>query len=212
MGRLGPSLRRRGFLAGAGVLAAWPAWAQSSAGQTSAGTMRVNLQTGQGLIVLELFTAKAPITSANFLAYVDARLYDGATIYRALHTPGAPTTGLIQGGARLDPAKTIAPIAHESTRQTGLSHKDGTLSLARRAPGTATSDFFICVGDAPYLDADPSAPGDNLGFAAFGHVAGGMEVVRQILGLPTSPTAGGPDMAGQMLDPPVPILSARRAP
>jgi peptidyl-prolyl cis-trans isomerase A (cyclophilin A) len=171
----------------------------------------VNLRTGQGLIVLELFADKAPITSANFLAYVDARLYDGATIYRALHTPGAPTTGLIQGGARLDPARAIAPIAHESTRQTGLSHKDGALSLARRAPGTATSDFFICVGDAPYLDADPGAPGDNLGFAAFGHVADGMDIARRILALPTSPTAGGPDMAGQMLDPPVPIVSARRA-
>jgi peptidyl-prolyl cis-trans isomerase A (cyclophilin A) len=210
MFRPGPSLKRRGFLAGAGALAAWPAWTQASAGQASSSTVRVNLQTGQGLIVLELFADKAPITSANFLAYVDARLYDGSKIYRALRTPGAPTTGLVQGGARLDPAKTIAPIAHESTRQTGLSHKDGTLSLARRAPGTATSDFFICVGDAPYLDADPSAPGDNLGFAAFGHVAAGMEIARQILGLPTSPTAGGPEMAGQMLDPPVPIVSARR--
>ena len=206
-----PSLRRRGFLAGAGVLAAWPIWAQTSASQTSAGTVGVDLQTGQGLIVLELFAAKAPITSADFLAYVDDHLFDGATIYRALRTPGAPNTGLIQGGSRLDPARPIAPIAHESTRQTGLSHKDGVLSLARRAPGTATSDFFICVGDAPYLDADPSAPGDNLGFAAFGRVAAGMEIVRRILALPTSPTAGAPDMAGQMLDPPVPILSARRS-
>jgi len=202
----GPPVERRSFLAAAGLLAAWPARAQ-----IAAGLQRVNLQTGQGVVVLELALGKAPITSANFLAYVDARLYDGATIYRALRTPGAPTTGLVQGGARLDPAKPIAPIAHESTRQTGLSHKDGTLSLARRAPGTATSDFFICVGDAPYLDADPSAPGDNLGFAAFGHVADGMDIVRRILGLPTSPTAGGPDMAGQMLDPPVPIISARRA-
>jgi peptidyl-prolyl cis-trans isomerase A (cyclophilin A) len=206
MTRPGPWLKRRGFLAGSGALAVWPAWAQTSAGLT-----RVNLETGQGLIVLELFADKAPITSANFLAYVDARLYDGATIYRALRSPGPPPTGLIQGGARADPAKTIAPIAHESTRQTGLSHKDGTLSLARRAPGTATSDFFICVGDAPYLDADPSAPGDNLGFAAFGHVTAGMDIARQILSLPTSPTAGGPDMAGQMLEPPVPIVSARRA-
>ncbi len=202
----GAPLKRRDVLAAAGVLAAWPAWSQ-----TAPGTLRVDLRTGAGLIVLELFIDKAPITAANFLRYVDARLYDGATIYRALRTPGAPLTGLIQGGARIDPAHPIAPIAHESTTQTGLSHKDGTLSLARRAPGTATSDFFICVGDAPYLDADPTAPGDNLGFAAFGHVAGGMDVVRAILGLPISPTAGGPDMAGQMLDPPVPIVSARRA-
>lgn len=201
----GAPLNRRDALAAAGALAAWPAWAQPTAG-----TVRVNLQTGAGLIALELYADKAPITAANFLRYVDARLYDGATIYRALKTPGAPTTGLIQGGARADPAHPIAPIAHETTTQTGLSHKDGTLSLARRAPGTATSDFFICVGDAPYLDADPKAPGDNLGFAAFGHVTAGMGVARAILALPTSPTAGAPDMAGQMLDPPVPIVNARR--
>ncbi len=206
MGMGGAPLDRRTVLATAGALAAWPAWAQPTSG-----LVRVNLPTGQGLIVLELFADKAPITAANFLRYVDARLYDGATIYRALKTPGAPPTGLVQGGARVDRARPIAPVAHESTTQTGLRHKDGTLSLARRAPGTATSDFFICVGDAPYLDADPKAPGDNLGFAAFGHVAGGMDIVRAILALPTSPTAGAPDMAGQMLDPPVPIVSARRA-
>ncbi len=201
----GAGPRRRELLAAAGALAAWPAWPQPATG-----TVRVDLRTGAGLIGLELYAAKAPITVANFLAYVDARLYDAATIYRALRTPGAPLSGLIQGGARLDPSRLIAPIAHEPTSQTGVSHKDGTLSLARRAPGTATSDFFICVGDAPYLDADPKAPGDNLGFAAFGHVSNGMDIVRIILALPTSPTAGGPDMAGQMLDPPVPIVSARR--
>ncbi|MGI9168563.1 MAG: peptidylprolyl isomerase, partial [Caulobacteraceae bacterium] len=90
-------------------------------------------------------------------------------------------------------------------------NRKGILPLPRRAPGTATSDFFICVGDAPYLDADPKASGDNLGFAAFGHVVDGMDVVRAILALPTSPTAGDPDMAGQMLNPPVPIVGARRA-
>jgi peptidyl-prolyl cis-trans isomerase A (cyclophilin A) len=168
------------------------------------------MTTGQGGILLELYADKAPLTSANFLRYVDAARYDGGTIYRALHTPGDPATGLIQGGARFDPAHPIPPIAHEPTTQTGLRHKDGTISLARRAPGTATSDFFICVGDAPYLDADPTAPGDNLGFAAFGHVVEGMEVARAILALPLSPTAGAPDMVGQMLDPPVPIVGAHR--
>jgi peptidyl-prolyl cis-trans isomerase A (cyclophilin A) len=206
MNRLAGSPTRRDAMTAIGALAAWPA-----VSQPAAGLARVDLQTAAGLVVLELFTGKAPITAANFLRYVDARLYDGASIYRALRTPGPPLTGLVQGGARRDLAHPIAPIAHEATTQTGLSHKDGTLSLARRAPGAATSDFFICVGDAPYLNADPGAPGDNLGFAAFGHVAGGMDVVRAILALPTSPTAGGPDMAGQMLDPPVPIVSARRA-
>ena len=199
-------MRRRDVLVGAVVLSARPVW-----GQTGAANPRVRMETGQGVLMLELFADKAPISCANFLRYVDAGRFDGATIYRALHTPGDPTTGLIQGGSRFDPAHPIPPIAHEPTTQTGILHKDGVISLARRAPGTATSDFFICVGDAPYLDADPSAPGDNLGFAAFGHVTDGMDVARKILALPLSPTKGGPDMVGQMLDPAVPIASARRA-
>ena len=198
-------MRRRDVLIGGAALAAGPAPAQSPAVNP-----KVVMQTGQGAITLELYGDKAPTTTANFLRYVDARRYDGASIYRALHTPGDPTTGLIQGGAKFDPDHPIAPIAHEPTTQTGLAHKDGTISLARRAPGTATSDFFICVGDAPYLDADPKAPGDNLGFAAFGHVIDGMDVARRILALPVSPTAGAPDMVGQMLDPAVPIVQAHR--
>jgi peptidyl-prolyl cis-trans isomerase A (cyclophilin A) len=198
-------MRRRDVLAGAAALSTRPAWAQAPGANP-----RVGMETGQGVILLELHADMAPITCANFLRYVDAKRYDGASIYRALHTPGDPTTGLIQGGARFDPDHPIAPIAHEPTTQTGLMHKDGTISLARRAPGTATSDFFICIGDAPYLDADPKAPGDNLGFAAFGHVVEGMDVARKILALPLSPTAGAPDMVGQMLDPAVPIVQAHR--
>jgi peptidyl-prolyl cis-trans isomerase A (cyclophilin A) len=118
--------------------------------------------------------------------------------------------GLIQGGLQNDPAKLLPPIAHESTLQTGLSHTDGTISLARYAPGTATSDFFICAGNFTSLDADPNLPGDNLGFAAFGKVIEGMDVVRKILGSPTSPTKGADaGMTGQILEPPVPIVSAR---
>ena len=200
------TLKRRDLLTGAGALLASPALAQ-----TAPGVARVTLTTGQGVVVLEVAGDKAPITTANFLRYVEDRLYDRSKIYRALKAPGAPDVGLIQGGARIDPAHPHRPIAHESTTQTGLSHKDGTISLARRAPGTATSDFFICVGDALGYDANPSAPGDNLGFAAFGHVVEGMDVARAILALPTSPTAGPPGMVGQMLDPPVPILTARRA-
>jgi peptidyl-prolyl cis-trans isomerase A (cyclophilin A) len=171
----------------------------------------VTLKTGQGLIVLELYPDKSPITAGNFLRYVDARRYDGATIYRASHAPTAPQIGLVQGGLANDPAKIFKPVAHESTLQTGLTHKDGAISLARRAQGSATSDFFICVGDNTYLDADPRQPGDNAGFAAFGQVVEGMDVVRKILTLPTSATAGSEVMKGEMLDPPVPILSARRA-
>jgi peptidyl-prolyl cis-trans isomerase A (cyclophilin A) len=201
----GGTMRRREVLIGAAALAAGPAWAQAPVGNP-----KVVVETGQGSMMLELYADKAPITAANFLRYVDAKRYDGATIYRVLHTPGDATTGLVQGGAKFDPVHPIAPISHEPTTLTGLAHKDGTISLARRAPGTATSDFFICVGDAPYLDADPKAPGDNLGFAAFGHVVDGMDVVRKILAQPLSPTAGGPDMIGQMLDPAVPIVAAHR--
>jgi peptidyl-prolyl cis-trans isomerase A (cyclophilin A) len=94
---------------------------------------------------------------------------------------------------------------------TGLKHKAGTISLTRNAPGTATADFFICASAEPYLDAHPGAPGDNLGFAAFGQVVEGMAVVRKILALPTPGVARVPAMKGQMLDPPVDILSIKRS-
>ncbi len=175
-------------------------------------TVRVNMDTGQGRIVIELETGRAPITAGNFLRYVDQKRYDGANFFRASRAPGSVDYGLIQGGVQNDPAKVLKPIPHEPTTKTGLKHTDGTLSIGRNAPGTATSDFFICVGDAPYLDADPSAPGDNLGFAAFGHVVEGMDVVRKILALPTPGKANNPVMKGQMLDPYVPIIRVRRAP
>lgn len=196
-------MRRREFLGSAAALAASPAWALIPAGGVD-----VQLTTGQGAITVHLFSVQAPNTSANFLAYVDRNLYDGGAIYRAMRRP--PDAGLIQGGARPDAAGAIAPIMHEPTTRTGLTHKDGTISLARRAPGTATSDFFICVGDETYLDANPAAAGDNLGFAAFGQVTAGMDVVRRILALPTGSSAEAPEMAGQMLHPPVPILNVRR--
>ena len=105
----------------------------------------------------------------------------------------------------------MPPIAHEPTTKTGLKHTDGTISLARYAPGTATCDFFICIGDQPSLDADPTQSGDNQGFAAFGHVTAGADVARKILAAPVSLTAGEGVMKGQMLDPEVAILTARRS-
>jgi peptidyl-prolyl cis-trans isomerase A (cyclophilin A) len=152
---------------------------------------------------------KAPVTVANFLRYVDGRRMDGAVFYRASRAPGSTTVGLIEAGVK-DPAKLFPPIAHESTLATGLRHLDGTLSMARFAPGTATSDFSILCGDAPYLDADPKAPGDNVGYAAFGQVMEGMEVARAILALPTTSSASAPGMQGEILDPPIRIVSARR--
>jgi peptidyl-prolyl cis-trans isomerase A (cyclophilin A) len=117
--------------------------------------------------------------------------------------------GLIQGGVR-DPRHLYPPVAHEPTSQTGLSHIDGAISMARLAPGSAQADFFIMVGPQPGFDAGPNAGGDLLGYAVFGHVVQGMDVVRLILASPTSPTEGEGVMRGQMLFPRIRIISARR--
>ena len=198
---------KRAFLAGAGALAV----ATGVAAQTPAAPVRVILQMASGAVTLELATTAAPITTANFLHYADAGRYDGASVYRASKTGDAPLTGLIQCGLQNTPAQPFPPIAHESTTQTGLTHTDGVISMARYTPGSATSEFFICFGDQTYLDADPKAAGDNLGFAAFGKVVDGMDVTRAILKAPTSPTKGEGVMKGQILEPPVAIVSARRA-
>ncbi|ARS27251.1 peptidylprolyl isomerase [Sphingomonas sp. KC8] len=172
-------------------------------------TVRVSLQTSEGPITLELETERAPVTSANFLRYVDQKRFDGITFYRA--TKVAPGYGLIQGGARNDPRRALPPIAHEPTSQTGLSHVDGAISMARNAPGSASGDFFITIGAMPSMDADPKQPGDNLGFAVFGRVVEGMDVVHRILEAPISPTEGEGVMRGQMLATPIRIVTARRA-
>jgi peptidyl-prolyl cis-trans isomerase A (cyclophilin A) len=172
---------------------------------------RVALQTAAGPIVIELAADHAPITCANFLRYVDAQRFDGGTFYRALKLVADPLTGLVQAGVKNDPARSFPPIAHESTAVTGLSHKDGAVSMARYDPGTATSEFFICVGDIVSLDADPTQAGDNQGFAVFGKVVEGMDAVRRILLSPVSPTAGDGALKGQMLDPEIALASARRA-
>lgn len=177
-----------------------------------AGKVRVAVTTSVGVILIDLEAEKAPITSANWLRYVDQKRYDGCTFYRASRPVGATTDdyGVIQGGLENAPAKVLKAIAHEPTSKTGLKHLDGTISMGRNGPGTATSDFFICVGESAYLDADPSAPGDNLGYSAFGQVVQGMDVVKKILISPTSPTKGVGAMKGQMLEPRVPIRTMRR--
>ncbi len=179
--------------------------------QPKPATVRVALQTSEGAIVLELEKDRAPISTRNFLRYVDERRYDGQTFYRAVNI--AENFGLVQAGVRvMKPGqKIIPPIAHEPTTQTGLSHQTGTVSMARRALGTAQSDFFIVIGDMSSLDAQPSKPGDNQGFAAFGKVVEGMDVVMKILSGPINPALGAKDgMTGQMLANPVRILTARR--
>jgi peptidyl-prolyl cis-trans isomerase A (cyclophilin A) len=171
-------------------------------------TVRVTLQTSEGPIVLELEKERAPITTANFLRYVDQKRFDGMGFYRAMKLGGG--YGLIQAGIRNGPKKLLPPIKHEPTTQTGLSHLDGAVSMARDTPGTANSDFFITVGDLVSLDADPSKPGDNLGFAVFGRVVEGMDVVRRILEAPTSDTQGVGVMKGQMIAAPIKVVTARR--
>lgn len=173
-------------------------------------TVRVALQTGEGPIVLELEKERAPITTANFLRYVDQKRFDGISFYRAMKLGDG--FGLIQAGIRDDMRKLLPPIRHEPTTQTGLSHVDGAISMARDAPGTAKSDFFITIGDLASLDADPSKPGDNLGFAVFGRVVEGMDIVRRIVDAPISPTAGEGLMKGQMIAAPIKIVTARRQP
>ena len=133
------------------------------------------------------------------------------TFYRRSQAPGEPARGFVQAGTT-DPKRVLPPIAHEPTTKTGLSHVDGALSSPRFAPGTARGDFTIILGGAPWMDADPKAAGDNLGFAVFGRVVEGMDVVAKILAAPTSPTKGAGVMKGEMLEPAIRIISARRAP
>lgn len=200
-------LLRRTLLALAAALAV-PLLAAGAHAQ--APNPRVVITTTVGTITVELAADKAPITTANFLKYVDRKLYDGSTFYRASKPPGQTTNdyGSIQGGLRDDVKKKLPPIAHESTLKTGLKHGDGTISMGRYAPGTAQADWVICVGDMSYLDATATDPG----FAAFGHVTDGMPVVRQILGMPTDPNKGVGAMKGEILVKPVRIISIRRAP
>jgi len=172
------------------------------------GIVRVRMTTSQGAILIDLEQAKAPLTVANFLKYVDGKRFDASTVYRVVKA--APGFGFIQGGIQNDPKKILPAVAHEPTSKTGLSHLDGTISLPRSAPGTGHGEFFIVVGDIPSMDADPKQPGDNLGYAAFGHVVQGMEIVRHVMEEPVSATKGFAGMKGQMLDVPVKILSVRR--
>ena len=176
-------------------------------------TARVRLATQEGDIEIELDGRRAPITTANFLAYVDQHRFDGITFYRASRTPGATGRGFIQGGIRRDYRRMLDPIAHEPTSQTGLRHVDGTISMARTTPGSAMGDFFIIVGDMPSMDAGGrTESGDDEGYAAFGRVVGGIAVVRQILAQPTTANAGRGAMRGQMITEPVRIMTARRLP
>ena len=172
-----------------------------------AGTVRVALATDQGRIVLELEEMTAPITTANFLRYVDGHRLDGIVFYRTVRV--APNYGFIQFGVQNEPRRVLPPIKHEPSTLTGVKHTDGAISLARNEPGSGRGDFTINVGTLADLDADPAKPGDNLGYAAFGHVVEGMDVVKRILDAPTATDGKGP-FKGEMLAAPVTVVSARR--
>jgi len=177
--------------------------------------VKVVLTTELGPIELELDHKRAPITVTNFVRYVDQKRFDGMVFYRAMRLAwGEQPNGLIQTGVRGDPKRVLRAIAHEPTDQTGILHKAGSLSMARFAPGTANGDFSILLSDQPGLDANPAAtdPEARAGYAAFGRVTAGMEIVRRIFDSPVSPTLGQGAMKGQMLAKPVRVLTARRVP
>jgi peptidyl-prolyl cis-trans isomerase A (cyclophilin A) len=176
----------------AGVTAAW------------AENPKVRIRTDAGDITVEIYASKAPVTAANFLRYVDSGLYDGTTFFRTVNLENQPANKVkievVQGG-QVDQDTEFLPIAHETTATTGIKHTDGAISMARSNPGTATSSFFICINDQPELDYGGRRNPDGQGFAAFGKVLSGMDVVRKIQRLP---------FQGQQLTPPVKIVSVRR--
>jgi peptidyl-prolyl cis-trans isomerase A (cyclophilin A) len=196
-------------LLGLTLLLLWPVCASAQAPLAEAPALpRVVMDTSAGRIVIEVNDRQAPITGGNFLRYVDEERFDGTTFYRAMRS--TPDRGLVQGGTNNDPDRILPPIVHEPTTVTGLSHVDGAVSIARYAPGTATGDFFISVGPTLSYDAGRANSMDEYGFAVFGRVVEGMDIVRDILVAPTSPTEGEGFMRGQMLEPRIVILTARR--
>jgi len=175
----------------------------------AADRVKVALKTDLGTITIAVDVKRAPITSANFLAYVDQKKLDGTRFYRAARAQGDASRGFIQGGVHRDARRSLLPIAHEPTTRTGIRHVDGTISMARREPGTAMGEFFITVGAAPTMDARGDAKGDKAGYAAFGRVVAGMPVVKRILAVRTWPGGSG-SMKGQLIREPVRIVEARR--
>lgn len=188
-----------------------PALAQTAAPAPSPAVPlpRVAIVTSEGTVTVEVDNVRAPISGNNFLRYVDQKRLDGTAFYRVVKV--IDHFGFVQFGVNNARGKVLPPIKHEPTTLTGIKHTDFTLSTPRRAPGTASGDFTIVLGDQPSFDADPSKPGDNLGYAAFAHVVDGKDVVVKIFDAPNSPTATlGGFFKGEIPAAPVKILSARR--
>jgi len=164
----------------------------------------ITIKTETGDIAVEIFVTAAPLTSKNFLRYVDDGKFTGSSFYRTVTMANQPNNDVkievIQGGLKFD-EDMYEPIAHENTKVTGVRHLDGTISMARNKPGTATSEFFICVGDQPELDYGGNRNPDMQGFAAFGKVISGMDIVRKIQNSPAE---------GQKLTPEIKIIGIER--
>jgi peptidyl-prolyl cis-trans isomerase A (cyclophilin A) len=148
-------------------------------------SVKIEMKTEFGSIITELYPEKAPITCENFIKYIQQNKFDNLNFYRVVRMDNQPNSKVkievIQGGLGPDVLESqFPPIVHETTRETGLLHKDGVLSMARSEPGTATSEFFICIGDQPELDFGGLRNPDGQGFAAFGKVVKGMDVVKII--------------------------------
>ena len=167
---------------------------------------KVIIRTGLGDIYVCLDLKRAPVTSLNFLRYVDAGLFEHACFYRVVRMDNQPDNPVrievIQGGRYENEDNGFPPIAHETTEMTGLRHKNGVISMARSAPGTATSEFFICVGDQPELDFNGNRNPDRQGFAAFGKTVRGMKVIKRIHSIQSDT---------QYLPEPLPIMEITRA-
>jgi peptidyl-prolyl cis-trans isomerase A (cyclophilin A) len=179
----------------------------NGAAQSDTGAPRVVVQTELGDIEIEVDSARAPGTAANFLKYVDLKHYDGGTFHRTVKMDNQPDNQIkievVQAGVNPDRAKEgFPPIALERTNKTGLLHKDGAVSMARSTADTATSGFFICINDQPSLDFGGQRNADGQGFAAFGRVVRGMDVVRRI--------QRSPNTDAQRLTPPIKIIAVTR--
>ncbi len=182
-----------------------------AAGDTNS-NVHVVMTTALGDVEIEVFVEAAPKTAQNFLQLVDGGHLNGGTFYRVVspeNDHGSPVISVIQGGIG-DAESPLPPIAHESTEDTGLRHTDGAMSMARGGVGTATTEFFICIGDQPALDFGAARNPDRQGFAVFGRVVAGMDVVRAIHQSPADAPTESEYVAGQILEVPVAIVSVER--
>ncbi len=201
---LGPTQRRRNRWLGRLMLGALAFVSVPAGAQDTPPGVRVAVHTEAGVFEVLVDTVRAPVTAANFLRYVDSGAYAGGRFHRTVRDDNQPddavTIDVVQG-SRARGLEGFGRIPLERTSETGLRHEDGAISMARGGPDTATSDFFICVGPQPSLDFGGTRNPDGQGFAAFGRVVRGLDVVRRIHEAPAN---------GQRLDPPIAILSMER--